>query len=131
MATMRVELVGPERSVWSGQASYVGARTVAGGIGILAGHEPLLATLAPGVVTIRPESGEDVLAAVSGGFMSVTSEGVSILAEVAELRDDVDASAAREQRDEARSRLSEDPDDEDAQQLLRAAEARMRLAGES
>ncbi len=127
MASMRVELVSPERSVWSGEANYVGARTVAGGIGILPGHEPLLAELAPGVVLIRPEGGEAVEAAVSGGFLSVTAEGVSVLAEVAELRADVDVAAARRDLEEARDA---DPDDSEAAGRRAAAEARLRLAGE-
>ncbi len=82
---MRVELVSPEQAVWTGEATYVGARTVAGGIGILAGHEPVLAELAEGDVVIRPEGGAEIVASVSGGFLSVTAEGVSVLAESAEL----------------------------------------------
>lgn len=127
MTTMRVDLVSPEKAVWTGEATYVGARTVAGGIGILAGHEPLLAELAAGVVLIRPESGEAIEAAVSGGFLSVTSEGVSVLAEVAELRADVDVAAARRDLEETRGA---DADDAEAAARRRSAEARLRLAGE-
>jgi len=126
MATMRVELVSPERAVWTGEASYVGARTVAGGIGILPGHESVLAALDAGVVVIRPPDGEDVVAAVSGGFLSVTGDAVSVLAEAAELAADIDAAEARRELDELGGA---DPDDPDAQQRLRMARARVRATG--
>lgn len=85
---MRVAVVSPEQEVWSGEAELVIARTLEGEIGVLPGHIPLLGVLADdGEVKIRTGSGSggDVTAKVSGGFLSVTSDGVSILAERAEL----------------------------------------------
>ena len=124
---MRVELVSPERAVWTGEATYVGARTVAGGIGIYANHEPMLATLDAGIVKITAENGSEVLAAVAGGFMSVTSEGVSLLAEVAELQGEVDVQAA--QRDLSETEGA-DPHDGEAGLRRRGAQARLELAGQ-
>ena len=73
MATLQVELVAVERRLWSGEARMVIARTTEGELGVLPGHAPLLGQLAEGgVVTIRTESGEDVVVAASGGFLSVT-----------------------------------------------------------
>ena len=84
---MRVAVVSPEKEIWSGEAEMVSARTLDGEIGILEGHIPLLGVLADdGEVRIRTAgSGSEVTAKVSGGFLSVTKEGVSILAERAEL----------------------------------------------
>lgn len=124
---MRVELVSPEKAVWTGDATYVGARTVAGGIGIYANHEPMLAALDAGIVKITAADGADVFAAVAGGFMSVTSDGVSLLAEVAELQGDVDVEAA--QRD-LRETEGADPQDADAALRRRGAQARLELAGQ-
>ena len=91
MATLQVELVAVERKIWSGEATMVIARTTEGELGVLPGHAPLLGQLAEGgVVTIRTESGEDVIVAAHGGFLSVTERGVSILAETAEISTEID-----------------------------------------
>ncbi len=82
---MRVAVVSPEQEVWSGEAEMVSARTLDGEIGVLEGHVPLLGVLADsGEVRIKT-GGSEVVAKVSGGFLSVTHTGVSILAERAEL----------------------------------------------
>ncbi len=123
MAELHVELVSVEREVWSGEATQVIARTTEGELGILPGHTPLLGELAAGgVVTIYPSEGGQLLAAVHGGFLSVTDEGVTVLAEVAELADDVDASRAKAALERARS--------EDDQAAARRAEGRLRAAGQ-
>lgn len=83
---LHVELVSVEREVWSGEADEVLARTTEGEIGILPGHTPLLGQLAEGYdVTIVQQGGSPIVVNVSGGFLSVTGEGVTILAESATL----------------------------------------------
>ena len=83
---LHVELVSVEREVWSGEASTVIARTTEGEIGILPGHAPLLGQLAEGYdVRIAQEGGSELVVTVGGGFLSVTDEGVTILAETATL----------------------------------------------
>ncbi len=83
---LHVELVSVERQVWSGEATQVTARTTEGEIGVLSGHTPLLGQLAEGhQVRIAQPSGGDVVVDVDGGFLSVTDEGVTILAEQAAL----------------------------------------------
>lgn len=97
MAEMTVELVAVERRLWSGTATFVVAQTMEGEIGIMPGHEPVLGQLVEGgVVKIITPDGDHVHAAVHGGFLSVTAEAVSILAETAELGEEVDVEAARE-----------------------------------
>ncbi|MFC6009428.1 F0F1 ATP synthase subunit epsilon [Nocardia lasii] len=96
MAEMTVDLVAVERKIWSGQASFVSAQTTEGQIGIMAGHEPLLGQLVEGgTVTIVPTEGERIVAAVHGGFFSVTADTVRVLAESADLAGEVDVDAAR------------------------------------
>ncbi|AHI22558.1 F0F1 ATP synthase subunit epsilon [Corynebacterium vitaeruminis] len=95
MADITVELVSVERMLWSGQASMVTAQTTEGEIGVLPGHEPVLGQLVEnGVVTIRPVDGDKLVAAVQGGFFSVSKEKVSILAEYAIWSTEVNTSAA-------------------------------------
>ncbi|MCS7479994.1 F0F1 ATP synthase subunit epsilon [Umezawaea endophytica] len=96
MAEMTVQLVAVERRLWSGTATSVVAQTTEGEIGVLPGHEPMLGQLVEGgVVRIRTTDGELVTAAVYGGFLSVTGSAVSVLAEDAELSDEIDVEQAR------------------------------------
>ena len=96
MASMRVGLVSPERELWSGEATAVYARTLEGELGVLPGHIPLLGVLAEGgVVRIHSVDAGLVTAAVHGGFLSVTKDGVSVLAEIAELSAEIDVERAR------------------------------------
>ena len=77
-----VDVVAVEESVWSGEAEIVIAKTVEGELGILHGHMPLLGQLAePSQVRIRQSSGQDLTFEVTGGFLSVTADGVTVLAE--------------------------------------------------
>lgn len=126
---LHVELVSVERPIWSGEATMVSARTTEGELGILPGHAPLLGELAEGwVVRIKQDGGSELVAAVHGGFLSVTSEGVSILAEIAELADDIDVSRAQQAYDRTDKA---DSDDEEAQAARQRALSRLRAAGES
>ncbi len=98
MADITVELVAVERMLWSGTASIVTAQTTEGEIGVLSGHEPMLGQLREnGVVTIRPTDGDRLVAGVQGGFLSVSPEKVTILADYAIWADEVDSSLADSQ----------------------------------
>jgi F-type H+-transporting ATPase subunit epsilon len=102
--TLQVELVQPDGELWAGQAEMVIARTLDGEIGLLTNHAPVIGILAEGsTVQIRPEhAGEpDVFAAVSGGFLSMADNRVSILARQAQLGVDVDTTAAQAALDDA------------------------------
>lgn len=117
---MTVELVAVERRLWSGKANFVVAQTTEGEIGILPGHEPVLGQLVEGgVVKIETTDGEHLAAAVHGGFLSVTADRVSVLAESAELGDEIDVAAAK-------AALTEGDEAERAR-----AGARLRAAGQS
>jgi F-type H+-transporting ATPase subunit epsilon len=117
---LQIELVAADRVVWSGQAREVLARTVAGDLGVLSGHAPLLSLLVPGVVEIRPlEDAEIVRVAVGDGFLSVSDNHVSILSEDAFLASEIDAAAVKSEIETARAE-----GDVDAE---RRAEAKLRL----
>jgi F-type H+-transporting ATPase subunit epsilon len=148
--TLRVELVVPDREIWSGSATMVIAKTLDGDIGVMKSHPPVIGLLAEGsLVRIQgaeasgsgPDSNgpagggpagagqgaEEVVAAVSGGFLSVADDRVSILARQAELGRDIDASAARADLEEA-SAEGQPGTEESAE--TRYARARLRAAGE-
>lgn len=90
---LNVEVVAADRKVWSGPASIVIARTPDGEIGILPGHEPVLGLLVAGPVTVRSTDDHAVVLAVAGGFLSVSQNQVAVLAEMAELADEIDVAA--------------------------------------
>ena len=123
---MTVELVSVERELWSGKASFVFARTTVGEIGVLPGHEPTLAQLEEaGIVRIDGTDGSSTTAAVHGGFLHITPEGVTVLAEFAELSDDIDVSRAREALNRA------DTSEPEGAAAAARAEARLKAAGAS
>ena len=78
---LNVELVSPEKKVWSGEAVSVSARTLEGDLGILTDHAPLLGVLVDGKVSIKGTDGSVSEFNVAGGFLSVSNNRVSILAE--------------------------------------------------
>jgi F-type H+-transporting ATPase subunit epsilon len=120
VAEMHVELVAPDRQLWTGEATFVFARTTAGEIGILPRHIPLVAELVKDeMVRIDTADGDQIFAAVHGGFLSVTERGVSILAEGADLRDEIDVEQARTD--------AQSDDDE----VRMRARAQLRAAGHS
>jgi len=84
-APLTVSVVAADQEIWSGEASMVIAKTVEGEIGILAGHEPLLAILAAGEVRVNTTSGERLVARADDGFLSVENDTVTIVARDAEL----------------------------------------------
>lgn len=85
MAELDVQVVSSDHAVWSGAATSVRGRTVEGDIGILPGHTPVLSLLAEGELVINPVEGAPVTANVTGGFFSVDSDQVTIVADTAEL----------------------------------------------
>lgn len=122
-AELHVEVVAVDRNVYSGEATMVFARTTEGEIGVLPGHTPLLGELAEGgVVRIAEVDGGEIVAAVHGGFLSITDEGVTILAEVTEMAADIDTGRAQSALERARS--------EGDEVAVRRAEGRLRAAGQ-
>lgn len=122
---LQVELVAADRTVWSGEATMVIARTVEGDVGVLRGHAPMLSLLTEAVVEIAEVEGDVVVATVDGGFLSVANDRVSILSERAVLATEIDVDAARADLEAARS--GDLGDDSDAtERRIRHAEAQIR-----
>ncbi|MBW0103683.1 F0F1 ATP synthase subunit epsilon [Pseudonocardia sp. KRD291] len=123
MAEMTVDLMSVERRLWSGEASFVLARTTVGQVGIMPGHQPLLGQMEEaGVVRIDGTDGNSITVAVHGGFLSVSAERVSILAEYAEMSDEIDTDRARKALDRA------DGSDEEGAAARARAEVRLKAA---
>jgi F-type H+-transporting ATPase subunit epsilon len=78
---LNVALVSPTEQVWTGEASFVSARTTEGDLGVLPGHTPLFGVLVDGLVSIKVADGSIKEFNVRGGFLSVSNDRVSILTE--------------------------------------------------
>ena len=81
MSSLKVEMVAADRKVWEGEAKFVRARSISGELGILPGHAPLLGVLVEGEVAIESLEGDRRTVTVDGGFLSVDSDVVTIVAE--------------------------------------------------
>jgi F-type H+-transporting ATPase subunit epsilon len=125
--TLHVALVVPDRELWSGEARTVIAKTTEGDIGVLTGRAPVFGVLAEGsTVEILNDDAEPVRAAVSGGFLSVADDQVSILAAHALLGEEVDAEAAQRELDSSLAGAEPGPEEPaDA----KYARAQLRAAG--
>lgn len=127
---LHVEVVSPERILWTGEAAMVSARTVGGGdIAFLTGHAPFVGALDIGKVTIRPEGGDDLHVAVHGGFVEVSNDRVTILSDVAELREHIDVTRAQEALAKAEAELRTEGLSADAEAAKRRADLRLIVAG--
>jgi len=128
--TLSVALVTPEREIWSGTARRLIAKTLDGDIGILTGHAPVFGVLAPGsLVRILDAEGNEARAAVSAGFLSVSDDQVSVLAQQAQLGDEVDVQALES---ELNSLVGESgPPGDEEQARIAYAQALLRAAGQS
>ena len=120
---LQVELVSADRTVWSGEAAMVIARTVEGDVGVLRGHAPMLSVLTDAVVEISPDEGPVVVATVDGGFLSVSNDRVSILSEHVLLSHEINLEEARTELETARGLIGAD---DEAERRIRRAEARIR-----
>jgi F-type H+-transporting ATPase subunit epsilon len=125
---LQVELVSPERILYSGEAEMVICRTFDGEIAFLTGHAPLVGALDIGVVRIKTTAGAHETAAVHGGFVEVRDDRVILLSDVAELASQIDVERARRQKQEAEERLRQEHDGE-VEAALRRAHARLEAAG--
>ncbi|MGH7724611.1 MAG: ATP synthase F1 subunit epsilon [Candidatus Eiseniibacteriota bacterium] len=104
--TFTVKLLTPERQVFSGEAIHLYARGTVGYLGVLAHHAPLLTTLEPGVMSIRKPDGVQEHFVVTGGFLEVSDNRATVLADQAEPAGEIDTQAAEAALAQARSRLA-------------------------
>lgn len=128
MATMQVEVVSPEKVLFSGEAKQVITRTLDGEVAFLPGHAPFLGALANchTRITLADDTVLDV--AVHGGFVQVSGNTVSILSDIAELGDQIDRARALRAQEAAEAILRKEHDAE-AEAALSRAHARLAATG--
>lgn len=127
----KVEIITPDRVFFTGEASMIEFNTAAGEIGVYKRHIPLTTVLAPGIVTIHQEDGDNVVAAVHSGFAEILPDKVTLLAEIAEWPDEIDKNRAEDALKRAQERLAnktESTDIKRAEYALRKALVRIDIA---
>ncbi|MFO7590499.1 MAG: ATP synthase F1 subunit epsilon [Acidimicrobiia bacterium] len=125
---LKVEVVSPEKVLYSGEGEMVVCRTAEGDIAFLPGHAPLLGALGVAKVRVILPDGEQAVA-VHAGFVEVSNNRVVVLSDVAELPEQIDVARARAAKERAERTLATDPDDVEASDALQRAELRLDLAG--
>lgn len=128
--TLQVDLVSPERQVFSAEADMVIARTVDGDIAFQTGHVPLIGVLETNRLKVLLSDGTEQLIAVHRGFVEVSHNHVTVLSDVAELAEDIDVARARSALERADAALAADGDDEVAIAAKQRAETRLYVAGD-
>lgn len=127
--TLHVQVVSPERILFTGDSRFVKARTTDGEIAFLTGHAPFIGALGIGELDVALEdNGGTVRIAVHGGFVEVRNDQVSVLSDVAELADQIDVARATDARTRAEQAVRADANDEEAKSALRRAEVRLEVA---
>jgi len=130
MATLRLEIVTAERTVFADDVSEVVAWGVEGQLGILPHHAPLMTMLQPGDLLIKKDDEEHYLA-ISGGFLEVRPDKVIILADACERAEEIDVERAEAARHRAEEILKTRPPEIDtaaAEDALRRSLARIKVA---
>jgi F-type H+-transporting ATPase subunit epsilon len=105
MANFRFELVSPEKLLFSGEVEQVDVPGAEGDFGVLAQHAPIVTTLRPGILTVHGAGGEQKIV-VLGGFAEVSTDGLTVLADVAEAVEDIDRSMVATRISELESRIA-------------------------
>lgn len=133
MAVFKLEIVTPEKTVYSGEVDHVQAPGSEGSFGVLAGHVPFLTSLQVGMIVFDEQGGAKRKMAVSGGFAQVAANGVTVLAETAESEERIDVERARAARERAEERLKsagEGTDGARAHAALTRAINRLKVSGQ-
>jgi F-type H+-transporting ATPase subunit epsilon len=129
---LQLDVVTPERRLLSEQVNSVTVPGRGGELGILPGHAPLISDLQTGVLSYN-EAGTTFQMHVSGGFVEVNDNKVSVLAEIAERPEEIDATRARVAREQSEKQLSSasgsEEDFEEARTKLERSMVRLQLAG--
>jgi F-type H+-transporting ATPase subunit epsilon len=132
MSSIRLDFVSQDHMVFSGDVYEIVAPGIDGQLGILPRHAPLMTILAAGEVMVKREGQDDLFFAVSGGWMEVRPDKVTILARTAERSDEIDLQRAEAARASAEALLAQGVEREDRTGLemaLRRSQIRMKVAG--
>ncbi|MFC1914602.1 F0F1 ATP synthase subunit epsilon [Chloroflexota bacterium] len=131
MASLRLDIVTAEHSIFSDDVEMVIAPGTEGQLGVLPNHAPLMTSLQPGELVVKKGNTEQVLV-ISGGFLEVRPDRVIVLADAAERAEEIDVTRAEEAKRRAEERLKQrhliGTDEAKAEAALRRAMVRLTVA---
>jgi F-type H+-transporting ATPase subunit epsilon len=133
MASFHLDIITPERTVYSAEVESLVIMAHDGYLGVRTGHAPMLAQLGIGQIRIKELNGREVRMACSGGFMEVAPDKTVVLADAVERPEEIDVARARAALERARARLRDRQEDLDvvrAQLAIQRALNRLKLASE-
>lgn len=100
------EVISPERIVYSGEAEMVVARGVEGELGIMSNHVPFVTPLDIGEMRVKHDDGQEYIA-VMGGYLEFGNNKLTVLADIAEVRSQIDVTRAQQKKEEREKQLAE------------------------
>ena len=131
-ARIKLEIVTPEKLVYTAETTYIAAQGVMGQLGLLPNHAALVTALDIGALRVRGEKGEDETLFINGGFLEINKNHAVVLTHTAERREDIDVARAEQAKLRAEERLAQKSDSLDvdrAEAALKRAINRLKIAG--
>ncbi len=129
MNKVRLQVITPDRVVFDGECTMIEYNTTEGFVGVLPGHVAMTQIIAPGTLTIYEEGKEQPMyAAVMSGIATIMPDTITILAEILELPEEIDAERAKQSKERAEKRIEEKAENfnlERAEQAIKRANARL------
>ncbi len=130
MATFTLSIVTPEHILFEEEVESIIVPGAQGYLGVLANHAPLITPIEPGRLTVRKSSSTEIVMAISGGFLEVSGNKATVLADAAEYADEIDLERARKSLERVRTRLKGKPEGFDfdrAVAAMKRAENRLKI----
>lgn len=130
MATFTLSIVTPEHILFEEEVESIVVPGAQGYLGVLAHHAPLITPIVPGRLTVQKNSNTEIIMAISGGFLEVSHNKATVLADAVEYADEIDIERARQALERVRSRLRDRPEGLDFDRALAAlkrAENRLKI----
>ena len=131
MTPFKLKIITPEKTFFEGETEQIIARTASGNVGILAGHAPYVANIVSSPFQIKLD-GQFKTAAISGGLIKVSAEGVTVVTSAVEWADEIDVARAERAKAAAERKIKENASQKEferAEQKLRRAMNRLVVAG--
>ena len=110
MATFTLSIVTPEHILFEEEVESIIVPGALGYLGVLANHAPLITPIEPGRLTVRKSSSTEIIMAISGGFLEVSHNKATVLADAVEYADEIDLERAKQSLERVRERLKEKPE---------------------
>jgi len=130
MATFTLSIVTPEHILFEEEVESIIVPGAKGYLGVLANHAPLITPIEPGKMTVRKSASTEIIMAISGGFLEVSHNKATVLADAVEYADEIDIERARAAMERARQRVHERPEGFDfdrATHAMKRAENRLKI----